>query len=275
VSACTLSGNFTVRGWDRNEVRVRVSDGVDIDLARVDQTKSQSATELKLISKGRHEMRGSSCLTSADIEMDVPRAGGINIQTTNGDISVTGIGQLRAVTISGSITVANIQGEINASTIGGELSVRDSSGSFKLSSTGGSIDARDLKPLSAGDAVSASTVSGEVKLTHVQHERVSVNSVSGEATYVGALPRNGNYSVHSLSGEVRLIIPAASSFRLTAMVGESVKITSDFNLKYSENQNPSGAGNHGAPRHLSATVGSGDASVHVQLLNGGLRISKQ
>src|SRR6185436_8168169 len=31
VSACTLSGSFTVRGWDRKEVRVRINDGVEIE----------------------------------------------------------------------------------------------------------------------------------------------------------------------------------------------------------------------------------------------------
>src|ERR1044071_3006210 len=51
LSACTLSGSFTVRGWDRSEVRARVSNGVDIELTRVDQTKSGQATELKLTSK--------------------------------------------------------------------------------------------------------------------------------------------------------------------------------------------------------------------------------
>src|ERR1043166_1432357 len=32
VSACKLSGSFTVHGWNRNEVRVRISNGVDLEL---------------------------------------------------------------------------------------------------------------------------------------------------------------------------------------------------------------------------------------------------
>src|SRR5436190_17878524 len=53
VSACTLSGSFTVRGWDRGEVRVRVSSRVEIELTRIDQSKSERATELKLTAKSR------------------------------------------------------------------------------------------------------------------------------------------------------------------------------------------------------------------------------
>src|SRR5262252_7333757 len=60
VSACTLSGSFTIRGWDRKEVRVR-SDGADIDLVRIDQTMSEPATELKVVSKGSRSTARNSC----------------------------------------------------------------------------------------------------------------------------------------------------------------------------------------------------------------------
>ncbi|HYW70791.1 MAG TPA: DUF4097 family beta strand repeat-containing protein [Pyrinomonadaceae bacterium] len=275
VSACTLSGNFTVRGWDRNEVRVRVTDGADIELTRIDEKPSQPATELKLTVRARHAGHGSSCLTSADIEMDVPRAGGVKITTTNGDISVNGIGQLKAVTTSGTITIDNVRGETRATTIGGDLTVRNSSGSFKLTSTGGSIDARELKPLEAADSVSVTTVSGEVRLTHVQHQSVIMKSVSGEAIYAGALVHNGDYNLQNLSGEVRLLIPANSSFRLSATLGETVRVITDFNLKDAANQSLTRGGYSGPPRRVSATVGTGDASIHALLMNGSLRISKQ
>ena len=272
VSVCTLSGNFTVRGWDRKQVRARVNDAVDIELTRVNQNQSQPATELKLTSKGR---RSSDCLMSADVELDVPRDGGVRIQTTNGDISVTGVATVNAVTTSGSMTIRDVRGETKATTIGGELSVRDSSGSFRLNSTGGSIDARDLKPVLAADAILASTVSGEVLLTHVQHQHLSVSSVSGEIAYTGPLIRNGSYHLSSLSGEVRLAIPANSSFRLLATVGAGVKIHSDFDLKYSENQNMTGEGNRGAPRRVSATVRTGDSAIKISILTGSLRIVTQ
>ena len=89
VSACVLSGDLTVRGWDRNEVRARISDGVQIELARVDQTKSSTPTELKPIAKGRRPGTGSGCLPLGDIELDVPRGANLKLQTSNGEISVT------------------------------------------------------------------------------------------------------------------------------------------------------------------------------------------
>ena len=272
VSACTLSGSFTVRGWDRKEVRLRISAGVEIDLTRIDQTKSKEAMELKVTSKGRRSTSGGACLMSGDIEMDVPRGANVRLQTTSGEISVTELARANVITTSGSITLTKMKEETSATVIGGDLSVRDSTGSFKLHSTGGSIEARDLAPLAESDSLTASTVSGEVTLTHVQHQHVNVNSVSGEVMYSGELIRNGSYSFQNLSGEVSLRLPASASFHLLASVGGSVKISSDFDLKYTD-QNVTG--NHRAPGRIAATVGSGEASIRVSLLTGSLRISKQ
>lgn len=272
VSACTLSGGFTVRGWDRNEVRVR-SDGADIELIRTDQTRSEQATELKVTAKtGRPNARGS-CLMFGGLELDVPRGANVKLQTTSGDIALTDVARATVVTTSGSIDLTKMREETTATVIGGDISVRDSTGLFNLHATGGSIDARHLVPLAASDTVSASTVSGEVNLNQVTHQRVNVNSVSGEVTYSGELVRNGSYSFQNLSGEIRLSIPASSSFRLVTNVGETVKISSDFNLNYTQNQNI-GPGNRREPRRVNATVGTGESLIRVSLLTGSLRISK-
>ncbi len=268
VYACTLSGDFTVRGWERNEVRVRVS-SVEIELMRVDQIKSERATELRVVPKSRRS--NASCLMFGDVEIDAPFGAMVRLQTTSGDITVTDLARVNATTTSGSIRLMKIREEATATVIGGDLSVHDSIGSFKLHATGGSIDARDLAPATASDSLTTTTVSGEVSLTHIQHQRVNVNSVSGEVVYAGALLPGGSYSFQNLSGEIRLLIPAKSSFRLFASVGTSVKFSSDFDLKYPENQN----GNRGAPRRVTATVGSGESLIRISLLSGSLRISKQ
>jgi hypothetical protein len=209
-----------------------------------------------------------------DVELDVPRGANVKLTTTSGDISVVDVARVNLTTTSGSIGLAKIQEEGSATVIGGDLSVRDSTGSFRLHATGGNIEARDLAPFAAGDSVTVSTVSGEVSLTHVQHQRVGVNSVSGEVVYSGALLPNGSYSFQNLSGEVHLLLPSSASFRLLASLGEAVKITSAFDLKDAENQNVGPRGSRGAPRSINVTIGKGDALIRVSLLTGSLRISK-
>jgi hypothetical protein len=275
VSACTLSGNFTVHGWNRKEVRVRASSGAEIELTRVDQAKSELATELKVTPKGRRATGGASCLMFGDLEMEVPVGASVKLQTTSGDISASEVARVDVTSTSGSISLAKTGEETSATVIGGDISVRGSTGSFKLQATGGSIEARDLAPVTTNDALNVSTVSGEVTLNQVEHRHVTVNSVSGEVTYSGALLPNGRYSFQNLSGEVRLLLPPGSSFSLLANVGESVKISSDFALKYTQTPNMVSPGNRSQPRHVNATVGGGECTLRVSLLTGSLRISKK
>src|SRR5215831_12744864 len=85
VSVCVVSGDLTVRGWDRNEVRARATDGTQIELSRSDQMKSQAATELRVTRSGnRRTGPNPSCIQSGDLELDVPRGAGIKLETSSG-----------------------------------------------------------------------------------------------------------------------------------------------------------------------------------------------
>src|SRR5262245_8744956 len=109
VSACVVSGSMTVRGWDRNEVRARISDGTQFELTRIDQTKSQLATELKLTLKGNHSVRkGSQCLPLGELELDVPRGASLDVQTSSGVIRATDVARVNATSNAGSIVLAKV-----------------------------------------------------------------------------------------------------------------------------------------------------------------------
>ncbi|HSQ18964.1 MAG TPA: DUF4097 family beta strand repeat-containing protein [Blastocatellia bacterium] len=272
VSACVISGNVTARGWDRNEVHARVSDGVQIDLTRIDQTKSQPATELKLTAGSS---RGSSCLPFGDIELDLPRNASLKLQTNNGDIQVTEVARVTASSQAGSTKLTKVRDEANVNTIGGEISVRDSTGSFKLHTVGGSVDARDLGGAAAGDTFEASTIGGDIRLERIRHQRLRVNTVSGEVDYAGPLSRGGRYNFQSISGRLHLTLPADSSFRLSGTLGAGGDLRSDFNLSSPEKDTLGGAAPSGPMRRLDGTVGSGDASITVSFFSGSIQIRKQ
>jgi len=270
LSVCVAAGSIHVHGWDRSEVRARISDGVPIELTRVDPPSSRPAAELTLTTGETHSRRNMPCLPLGDIELDVPRAAEVKLKTSSGEISVTEVARVKASSQAGSITLTKVQGEVNAATIGGEISVRDSSGSFRLAAVGGSIEARDLSPATAADEVDAGTVSGDVTFERVQHQHVKVNSVSGDASFAGTLARGGRYNFHSISGALRLSLPANSSFRLTGAVGEAGDLKSDFNL-----HDTGSSSEYGPTRSVNALVGSGDASINVSLFSGSIEIRRQ
>ena len=272
VSVCLVSGNITVRGWERNEVRARITDGVQIELTRIDQGSSQPATELRLTSEGGMNRRGN-CLPNGNLQLDVPRAASLKLQTTNGDITVTDAARVNATSQSGGISMTRLRGEANAGTISGEISVTTSVGGFKLHSVSGAIEARDLSPASAGDAFNSTTVSGEITVNQITNQQVKINTVSGDISYSGGLLRGGHYSFQNMSGEMLLSLPANASFRLSANVGPDATLNSDFDLNQ-QRRNLDAAPDH-AMRHIEAIVGGGDASVSVSLFGGSLRIRKR
>ena len=269
VTACVVSGNLRVQSWDRKEVRARISDGVQIDLTRVDEDKSRAATELKLTSQGGRRARDSSCLPYGDVELQVPRDATVKLQTSSGEISATDVARVSATSQSGTITLNQVRAEADLSTIGGRISVRDSTGAFKLHTIGGSIDARGLGPAVPGDSLDADTVGGEIMLDRIQHQRVKVGSVSGEAEYAGPLARGGHYSFHSISGRLRLTLPANSSFRLSGTLGTGGELSSDFNVTTEKGSK------YNPMRTISGIAGSGDASINVSYFTGSIQIRKQ
>ena len=270
VSACVVSGNLTVRGWDRNEVRARVTDAFQVDLTRVDHGKTQSATELTLTAKGNRATRSASCLPVGNVELDVPRGATVKLQSTNGAISVSDVARVDSSSQAGSTEVIKAHGETSVSTIGGEISVRDSTGSFKLHTVGGSIDARDLRPANSADAFDADTIGGEITLNRIQHARLKVNTVSGEVDYTGPVLRGGEYSFQSISGHLRLSLPPDSSFRVSGTLGRAGGFTNDFALKDTLN-----GSNRGPTRQLNQIVRSGDASIVLSFFSGSIRIKKR
>ena len=204
---------------------------------------------------GKHRPgSNSSCIPSADIELDVPGGAGVKLQTSSGDISVTDVARVDASSQSGSVTVAKVHDQANLNTISGDVSVRDSSGSFNLHTVGGEINARNLLPTGLGGGFAASTVSGEVTLDHVQIPTAKMNTVSGDIDYTGPLSRAGRYNLQSISGRMRLALPNDASFRLSASLGRAVKFSSDFNLHYSNNLNTSEVWNRGGFRLIDGDI---------------------
>ena len=271
VDACLVSGNVTVHGWDRSEVHARVSDGVQIELTRTDRTRSQVASELKLTLGESRRARNSACLPYGNLELDVPRGAAIKLQTTSGDVRVTDVAQVSGTSQAGRITITKVHGEVNVSTIGGEISDDNSTGSFKLHAVGGSIDARDLAPAGGGDVLEAGTVGGDVTINRVAHQRVRVNTISGELDYAGALSRGGRYSFQSISGRLRLLLPAGSSFRLSGSIGAG----GDFSNAFAPKNNHADDSQPGAMRHLDDIVGTGDATINLSFFSGSIQIKKQ
>ncbi len=245
VSLCVASGNITVHGWDRNEVRARSADAVQIELAHAPQISpgaSIKKLEVAIFNKDEANKPAGKCQAFSDVELNVPRGATVLVQTRDGDISIAEVTSAYAGTQNGDIEMEKVSRSIEVGSLGGNICLKDSSGRVNVSSAGGSVEALNLRPVEAADEFEVVTTSGDIELSQVTHKQISTKTVSGNLTMTGPLAAAGRYWFNSFSGDVTLALPASSSFKLVAKVSQDGEIITDFPLTLTQTSANTAAG---------------------------------
>lgn len=275
VSLSVLAGSITVRGSDRREVRVQTNDDKRIELHRKDGTSGNTpATRLTvLFYDSDEEGEGAEeCGGSTDVKMDVPRGATVILKTQDGDIDVSDVAEVRASTSNGDVSLRRIARAVEANSMSGDVSLRDGGGHVRLNSISGSVEAVNISAIDAGDFLQAKSVSGDVTLESIAPARVEARTISGEVNLRGALAPGGHYDFNTTSGDITLMLPASSSFKLDAQVFTSGEINTSFPLKQASRAGTSAEQSAG---HLVGTYGTGDATINLNSFSGTLRLLKK
>lgn len=241
VTLCVASGTLRVRGWEKNELRVTSTDAGQIELRRLDKVKDASMPAWRvdvMVSDSSGRVTKVDCQALADVDMSVPVGATVQVQTRDGDISISGVSAAYAGSQNGNITIERVTKIIEAGSVGGSISLKDSSGRVNLSSAGGILEVANVKPASSEDTFEVGTVSGDIQLDRVSNPKVMAKTVNGNVTMTGPLARSGHYAFTNMTGDVILALPHDSSFQLNAKVSEKRDIVSDFVLKYLESPPP-------------------------------------
>lgn len=233
VALCVESGDVSVRGWDRREVRASATGAARVELRRGDAGDDQAAAaRVEVLAAGAGETVAQGCIhTGGGVSVDVPRGSFVQVKSYGGKIEVTGVAGARVETLSGDVTLRNVSKLVEATSANGVISLRNSKGRVRLRSISGRIEAADAGASEAGEDFSAKTTSGDISLARVAHAQVEAATTSGDVELSGALARGGSYSLRSQSGDVTVTLPEASSFLLTAKVAEGGEIVTDFPIR--------------------------------------------
>jgi hypothetical protein len=236
VTLCVASGTLKVRGWDKNEIHVRSMDAAKIEFRRIDKVKDTTTpanrVDVMVLDKTTAANPRLDCQALASVEMDVPAGATVQVQTRDGDITITGIAAAYAGSQNGDIEIDHVAKVVEAGSLGGSIYLKDSSGRVNLSSAGGIVEVTNVRPATDEDTLEVGTVSGDIQLNHVSTPKVSVKTVNGTVTMTGPLAKSGEYGFQNMSGDLILAMPRDASFRLNAKVSEKHSIVSDFVLKY-------------------------------------------
>lgn len=315
VTLCVAAGALTVRGWDKNEIRVRSTDAVQIDFRRIDKTKDASKppsrVDVMVYDKTIDVNPKQDCQAFADVEMEVPIAAIVQVQTRDGDITIAGVAGAYAGSQNGDITIERTTKLVEAGSVGGSIYLKDSSGRVNLSSAGGGVEVVNVRPSSDDDTFEVGTVSGDIQLERVSNPKVMAKTVNGTVIMSGPLVKSGNYAFTNMAGDIVLAMPSDASFQLNAKVSDKHDIISDFKLTYqSEHPAPAPAPAPPAPgkkaektakpmppgktgpivttivvekprvvapyvlRRVNAICGSGDATISIASFGGTVRLKK-
>lgn len=244
ITLCVASGTLTVRGWDKQEVRVRSADADQIEFRRIDKTKDPNVpanhVDVMVLDKESGADSKKDCQAIADVDMEVPADATVQVQTHDGDIDVAGVAAVYAGSQNGDIMIVRVTKLVEAGTLGGSISLKDSSGRMHLSAASGVVEAVNVRGGDADDTFEVGTVSGDIQLERISNQKVLAKTVNGTMMMSGPLVKAGYYTFSNVTGDVLLTLPQDASFRLNAKVSDKQDIVSDFVLKYLVDPAPPG-----------------------------------
>jgi DUF4097 and DUF4098 domain-containing protein YvlB len=281
VSISNISGDIVVTGGSGDEVSidaVKRTRGDRSELASIEIAVEERAGRVDI--RAEHDrVRRRNDSASVDFTVTVPASASLDVHSVSGSVKVTGVrGAVRAESVSGNVTTADTPNLEHAKSVSGDVSLTGAAaeGDLSAGSVSGNITARGLK----ARGLDLGSVSGEVILTDVTCDRLTIKTVSGNVEYAGAIARNGRYEINTHSGTVRLALANPSGFELNAN-SFSGSIRSDLPLTIGgdssrDRDSSRGRRRDGNDSHtMRATFGDGSATLEVRTFSGDIVISKR
>lgn len=278
VELSTASADVEVAVWSQPGIRVEaIQHGGSSGDYTVDV--SRSGDTVRVAETSRNWFLCLFCSRDLSYRVSVPASAQASISTASGDVDVSDLagsvslstvsGDVRAADLAGGLTVETTSGDVHLRDIAGKLSVNSISGAVQLDD--GKVDGASVKTTSGevdldgvAGGLDLSTVSADIKVSGARDGRLTLATTSGDITYAGRLARDGANQISSISGDVRLDLPADTGFRLNAST-VSGDLTSDFDL----------SGGESGGRSLTGVAGDGGATVNVSTTSGEIKIERR
>lgn len=259
-----VRGKVTVVGWDRPQVQLDGTLGAGSTLA-VSGGADRLSLRVKSVESGWFGSQGPK--HDSDLIVHVPRTAVLEVNVVSADANVAGMAgkSLKVDSVSGNLELSSAAPQIDVDSVSGDVKLvapsPNPAGSVHMQTVSGNIHAQNL----AG-RIRLETVSGGMICTCGAVQDLNTGSVSGDADISVAPAASAHLHLESMSGGIRLHLPAALSARIDASTF-SGSIRSDFgNVREKE---------YGPGSSLKAQVGSGDADISVQAFSGDIQLHKQ
>lgn len=212
-----IRGDVYITTWDKNVVKIHEIRKMDVYteaeakavLKETDVIYKKTGNTIKV--GGEDSYRS---YMSSKFEVVLPTEFNVDIGTSGGDISITGLkGKVDLKTSGGDIDLVRIDGLVAAKTSGGDVTVKENKQSVTIKTSGGDIEISDVlgevdAMTSGGDIsvennrarVSVKTSGGDIGLKNIGAE-VDAHTSGGDITVDGT---NGALEVSTSGGDIDL-----------------------------------------------------------------------
>jgi hypothetical protein len=244
-------GEVVVRGWDRDEVRVRAS------LFRTDSIDIQSDTPLLRV--GSQSSQGAP--HAIDLQIDAPAWMAIDVKGTYLDIAMEGLSaEVTAETVRGDVRLKGGAGTITLKSVEGEVVLEGARGQATLSAVNNGIRVTDL----VGDLF-AESVRGTVRLQRIEARSITVSTESGDISWDGLMSPQGRYQFATHSGDVDVTLPErADAAIFVRPFGGRFRTTFPLPLPEEAAQG----------KRFSVTLGTGAARLDLETFSGTISLRR-
>ena len=261
VSIENLKGRVQVRTWDRAEVRITGTLGEGVEKLEIDDGGATLSIVVRYPETSGWHSREDTGPTF--LEVTLPRTASVDVEAVSADIDAAGTGgmQLELASVSGDVLVRGSKSrQVRVESVSGDVDAELESRDVAAESVSGNV--RLVGRI--GGRVDISAVSGDLTLSSGVVERLTVETVSGNAKLDTALAAGGRIDAESVSGDVDLTVPAATSARLR-VESFSGAIRSPVGKVETEEFGPGS--------HLDARMGAGDGDISLESFSGNVRIT--
>ena len=256
VDISNIAGSVTVIGWTRDTVEVTGTLGRNVKELIVERDGDKVIIKVKVPKKGGRGI-------DSDLRISVPQKSSIDVGTVSADIDITDIsGEQELHTVSGNVNTEQSGADITAESVSGDIEVSGdkADGVVKVASVSG-----DATLFRVSGEVEGNSVSGDVIVDEGVFTRATLETVTGEILFKGALRKDGKLGIDTVNGDVDVDFAGSvsASFEIDTFNGG---IRNCFGPKAERTSK------YAPGWELEFTEGDGDARVTISTLNGDVNI---
>ncbi|MFC3121389.1 DUF4097 family beta strand repeat-containing protein [Agaribacter flavus] len=278
-----LSGEATIEGWDKNQVKVSGELGENTKDFQFTRDGKTISIIVKVEKKNKKHWNYGH-YEGDDLTIFVPKKSRVHYRTTNADVGVSGIlGGTNIDVINGNIRASELEGRIYLETVNGEVSATKLSGDLVVDTVNGDIDIEHI----AGKKIRVEAVNGDIQFDTSAAD-VNVETVNGDMQLIVNSAMDINMNTVNGSVDARLTL-GDGAYVQASSVGGSIDLSFDENIQASFDIESHAGGRirnrlndiepqkakYGPRRWLEFSIGEPTATVEVSTVNGRVTIEKK